>query len=199
MPIDIKKIKKEIKKLEQKHKEKFLSKLFEQLYFYATHDVLTGLWNKSLLNDILGKEVSRAIRHKKTFSIMLIDIDDFKKYNDKFGHLQGDEALKTVTGVIIKNIRKEDFAVRFGGEEFLIVLPETNAAKALNVAKRIREIINNIEIKPVRKNLPQGYEKVSVSIGISEFKGNINEALEKADKALYKAKKLGKNKIVIIR
>lgn len=199
MPIDIKKIKKEIKKLEQKHKEKFLSKLFEQLYFYATHDVLTGLWNKSLLNDILGKEVSRAIRHKKTFSIMLIDIDDFKKYNDKFGHLQGDEALKTVTGVIIKNIRKEDFAVRFGGEEFLIVLPETNAAKALNVAKRIREIINNTEIKPVRKNLPQGYEKVSVSIGISEFKGNINEALEKADKALYKAKKLGKNKIVIIR
>ncbi|MEM2707726.1 MAG: GGDEF domain-containing protein [Candidatus Pacearchaeota archaeon] len=199
MPIDIKKIKKEIKKLEQKHKEKFLSKLFEQLYFYATHDVLTGLWNRSLLNDILGKEVSRAIRHKKTFSIMLIDIDDFKKYNDKFGHLQGDEALKTVTGVIIKNIRKEDFAVRFGGEEFLIVLPETNAAKALNVAKRIREIINNTEIKPVRKNLPQGYEKVSVSIGISEFKGNINEALEKADKALYKAKKLGKNKIVIIR
>ncbi|MEM4647946.1 MAG: GGDEF domain-containing protein [Candidatus Pacearchaeota archaeon] len=199
MPIDIKKIKKEIKKLEQKHKEKFLSKLFEQLYFYATHDVLTGLWNRSLLNDILGKEVSRAIRHKKTFSIMLIDIDDFKKYNDKFGHLQGDEALKTVTGVIIKNIRKEDFAVRFGGEEFLIVLPETNAAKALNVAKRIREIINNTEIKPIRKNLPQGYEKVSVSIGISEFKGNINEALEKADKALYKAKKLGKNKIVIIR
>lgn len=199
MPLDIKKIKKEIERLEKKHKEKILSKLFEQLYFYATHDTLTGLWNRSILNEILGKEVSRTIRHKKTFSIMLIDIDDFKKYNDKFGHLQGDEALRTVTRVIMKNIRKEDFAVRYGGEEFLVILPETNAEKALTVAKRIIEIINQTKIKAIRKNLPSGYEKITVSIGISEFKGNLNKTLENADKALFRAKQLGKNRIVIIK
>jgi len=189
--------KEDIEKLLEKYKGKALTKFLKRLYYYATRDSLTGLWNRRMLEEVLGKEVTKAIRYKQPLSIMIIDIDDFKKYNDTYGHLQGDEAIRKVTKIIIKNIRKADFAARYGGEEFIVVLPNTKKEDARVVAERIREEVEKASIKKVNKNLPDSCKKVTISIGISELEKSIGETLRNADLALFEAKKKGKNTVVI--
>jgi diguanylate cyclase (GGDEF)-like protein len=187
----------EIEDILEKYKGKTLAKFLKRLYFYATRDHLTGLWNRRMLEDVLGKEVMKALRYKLPLSIMIIDIDDFKKYNDTYGHLQGDEAIKHVTKIILKNIRKADFAARYGGEEFVVVLPNTKKENAKIVAERIRKEVENTKIKKVSLELPEDCEKITVSIGVAELKNNINETLRDADSALLEAKRKGKNVVVV--
>ncbi len=186
-----------IEEILEKYKGKALTKFLKRLYFYATRDSLTGLWNRRMLEEVLGKEVLKSLRYKQPLSIMIIDIDDFKKYNDTYGHLQGDEAIKQVTKIIMKNIRKADFAARYGGEEFIIVLPNTKKENAKIVGERIRKEVEKAKIKKISKDLPDDCKKITVSIGISELKENINETLRNADLALFEAKKRGKNMVVV--
>ena len=192
-----KEIKAEMKK--SKPESKVLEKLFDELYSFATKDHLTGVFNRRVLDELLSHEMERAIRQGLPLAVILFDIDNFKKYNDAYGHLQGDAALKAVTRSVQKLTRKEDFVARYGGEEFLIVLSDTTIQKAKEIAERIRRKIAETKISAVSKDLEPGYEGVTVSMGIAQFtKKGIHHMLHLADMALYRAKALGKNRVCVM-
>ncbi len=173
-----------------------LDSLFNELYNFATKDHLTGAFNKQALGELLGREMQRAFDDKLPLTIIMFDIDDFKKYNDRFGHLQGDEALRAVTKTVIRKTRKEDFVARYGGEEFMIVLIDTQLKKAVSISEEIRKEIANTKIKKVARDVNPGFERVTVSMGIAQLtKKGINDMIYRADMALYRAKLEGKNRI----
>ena len=133
-------------------------------------------------------------------TVLMIDIDNFKHYNDTYGHIQGDEALREVTRVVSKNTRGQDFVARYGGEEFIVILPGASIKEAETIAERMRKQVAETKIKPTRKGLPQGYDKTTISMGISELgKEGVQGMLEGADQALYQAKREGKNRIKILK
>jgi diguanylate cyclase (GGDEF)-like protein len=157
----------------------------------ATTDALTGLNNRRFFDEQLKSTVREALIHSYQVSLIMIDIDDFKKYNDIFGHQAGDEILATVSNVISNCIRSKDFAARFGGEEFVVILEQTNKQDAVQIAERIRSSIEKLPIDCVKS-------KVTVSIGISTLpeRGKDMESLIKdADESLYYSKRNGKNRI----
>ena len=170
------------------------SRLYNMVEELAVYDHLTKVFSRRYLLERLNDEYLRSKTYNLNFSIFMIDIDDFKKCNDTYGHLVGDIVLKTVTQRIEKNIRNIDFVGRFGGEEFIAVLPETSKEKATIVAQRILEVIKNKEIKAYDEVL-----KVSVSIGVATFPEDgqkLEDLINTADKYLYKAKNLGKGIVV---
>lgn len=182
-----------------------LSKRFER---YSNVDPLTGLYNYRFFNNYLDTEIARSSRRGHDFSLMFIDIDNFKNYNDTYGHAKGNQLLKEV-GELLKPVetgkkkgftsRKSDVAVRLGGDEFVMILPETNKQGALICADRLRMAID----KNLNKNHPSPTKKnlhLSVSIGISSFPidaDNKKDIIEKADQALYQAKRLGRNRVCL--
>ena len=137
----------------------------------------------------LEEEISKYKRYKIPFSILLIDIDFFKKINDSYGHDKGDFVIKQISNLMQNNIRNTDICARWGGEEFLILAPNSDLKAALTLANNLKELIEktNFDIK----------DCVTVSIGISTFNENLNQEnlLKLADDALYKAKEKGRNKI----
>ena len=153
-------------------------------------DHLTRTDTRRVLMEKLENEGSRFFRYKRPFSIIMIDIDLFKQINDVYGHLKGDEVLRELSNLVQQNIRSTDSLGRFGGEEFIISLPETALPEAVRVAENIRKIVENynfIDSKPV-----------TVSMGVAEVfekLNNINEVIEKADQNLYRAKRSGRNKV----
>ncbi len=164
----------------------------EELERLSRTDGLTGLPNRRHLMETLEKEVRRAKRNDRPFSLLMIDVDNFKQYNDTFGHLAGDEVLKGLADVLSAAIRTADYAARYGGEEFTVVLPETPLEGATEVAERIRE---RVEQHPFGAS----GSRVTLSIGIGEFPsdGDTLEAVIKgADGALYAAKGYGRNRVV---
>lgn len=165
-------------------------KNLDLLYEIATHDEKTGLYNYKFFKNVFALEIAKAKRGN-SLSLIIADIDDFKKRNDKFGHLTGDRILKELARVLKKDLRESDVVARYGGEEFLIMLPETSLKKAFKVAKRIRKEIS-------LDNFLSRY-KITISIGISEFrkKDNLAKMLKRADSALLKAKKQGKDRVVL--
>ncbi|GBD99114.1 MAG TPA: sensor domain-containing diguanylate cyclase [Nitrospirae bacterium] len=171
--------------------------LHDEIVKMASTDGLTGLHNHRMLQERLENEIDRVKRYKRPFSLMMIDIDHFKNFNDKFGHQTGDEVLKLISAIMTKNMRSIDMAARYGGEEFAVILSETPLSGALQIAERIREQIkdNKIELK--------GEEvTITVSIGIAEFPedGSTREGLiGAADKALYLAKRSGRNRVCTYR
>ncbi len=160
----------------------------------AVTDGLTKLYNHRFLINGLIKEINRADRYTRKLSIIMMDIDYFKKINDTHGHLFGDVALKKVGDIIKANIRKVDIAGRYGGEEFLIILPETNIVPAMHLAERIR-----IEVESYQWNLlSDKKERITITIsgGVAELdEENYLTLLKKADNMLYKAKDNGRNRI----
>jgi diguanylate cyclase (GGDEF)-like protein len=161
-------------------------------------DPLTKLFNRRGLEDQLNIEWGRALREKLSISILLMDIDFFKKYNDTYGHQKGDTALKAFAEIVAKTLKRPtDLAARWGGEEFVVLLQATTIDGATEVAENIRK---NVEaaIIPAEDGIET---KITVSIGINTIIPNesssIKEFIEKADKALYKAKELGRNRSVI--
>ncbi|PAD66205.1 hypothetical protein CHH83_25195 [Bacillus sp. 7586-K] len=145
-------------------------------------DPLTKLYNRRYLYQRLEEEVSKFQRYKKPFSILLIDVDNFKPYNDSFGHLAGDELLTSLASIMAKDIRPLDVLCRWGGEEFVILYPETDQIKAMAAAERLRELVMAYDFKN---------GQVTISIGVAIYdkvEMTINELINKADKALYKAK-----------
>jgi len=167
------------------------AKLFEKMQEMAITDSLTGLYNRRYFYMILGNEIERAKRYQSSLTLIMIDIDHFKLVNDKFGHLAGDQVLRSVSDVCKKLLRHTDNMFRIGGEEFMIILPETNQEEALKVAKRIRSTVAENTFKTKK-----GSVKITVSIGVSEYGENnpaSNEFIESADRTMYDAKKAGRN------
>ena len=157
----------------------------------VTVDPLTGLENRRSLVEFGEVQLRLAQRYHSFFSIMLLDLDHFKKINDTYGHLIGDEILKNIAKILKESIRNVDHLGRFGGEEFVIILPNTSLENAVIVAERIRGVIANF-----KHNIEDHIIQITVSIGIASYSrqdNDINQIIERADQALYKAKSSGRN------
>lgn len=162
--------------------------LLQQL---VTVDPLTGLENRRSLMDFTESQLKLAQRYKSFFSIMLIDLDYFKKINDTYGHLVGDEILKNIAKILKDILRNVDHIGRFGGEEFIVILPDTNLKNAVVVAEKVRE-----EIAIFLHKIGDYIIKTTVSIGIASYNSlddDVNQIIKRADQALYKAKSSGRN------
>jgi len=179
--------------------EKSLKKANEEIRYLSITDSLTKCYNRSYLTGRLNQEISRAQRYNHPLSVILTDIDHFKKINDTYGHLAGDLVLKTFADSILSSIRHDvDWAIRYGGEEFLIILPETSVYGASCPAEKLRQIIDGLKI-----NLSDRKIKITASFGVSgvdsiqytdKFPPEI--LINQADKYLYQAKKEGRNRVV---
>ncbi|MDP3804173.1 MAG: sensor domain-containing diguanylate cyclase [Candidatus Omnitrophota bacterium] len=165
--------------------------LYETVEKLATTDSLTGLYVRQYFSERLGEELQRSKRYKLKFALLMIDIDDFKKTNDTYGHLVGDVILKSLGQILKESTREIDMVSRYGGEEFTVGLPETETSGAKIAAERIR--------RKVEENMFKAYDeklKVTVSIGLSVYpkdSARLKNLIEKADMAMYEAKKSGKN------
>jgi diguanylate cyclase (GGDEF)-like protein len=160
----------------------------------SVRDYLTGLYNRRFLFDFLDKEVSRAQRYGGYFSILMLDIDYFKKINDTYGHHSGDLVLTAMGKKTLEMKRSSDIVARYGGEEFVIVLPQTDLGGAVAFAERLRKAIESLEIPADDRTL-----NITASIGVAtydpETKLSANEIINAADKALYEAKNSGRNRV----
>lgn len=157
----------------------------------AIKDELTELYDRTVFNTMLDNENKQSERYHKLFSLLMIDIDDFKLINDTYGHQFGDNVLKSVAKQILKTIRESDIAARYGGEEFIILLPNTSAEKAGKLAEKIRQQIANIRFK--------SDVSITVSIGVAGKRNGdtLEKMIKNTDIALYEAKSRGKNTFVI--
>jgi diguanylate cyclase (GGDEF)-like protein len=162
-------------------------------------DGLTGLANRMQLDTMLNKEWYAAVRGSHSVAALIIDIDNFKLFNDEFGHLEGDKCLKIIASIIASSKRRErDFAARYGGEEFVLLLPFTDLSGAKQVAQ---ELINNVQNRGIQSAKKAEYPVVTISVGISAFSpthkknavANSIDLIKKADINLYKAKQAGRN------
>lgn len=163
-----------------------------KLQYQATHDNLTKLFNRKKLNDELTKEIEREKRYKHEFSVIMFDIDNFKSINDTYGHDVGDIVLIDVSKITINSVRTTDIPSRWGGEEFMVILPETSISNAMITAENIRKNIESFKFKSLTNS-------VTVSLGVVQFDRDIDNKesiLKKVDLALYDAKHSGKNKVV---
>ncbi|MDQ7031796.1 MAG: GGDEF domain-containing protein [Desulfonauticus sp.] len=167
---------------------------FEEVKVRADHDGLTGLFNRRHFDDVLRKEIKRHQRSGKKMALLLLDIDFFKKINDKYGHLAGDMVLKCIARLVQDAVRETDVVARYGGEEFVVLLPETDEERAWVLAQRIRKKIEDSYFHLKGKQI-----KVTVSIGITSLTpGPLTSAdkiILEADKALYLAKNSGRNMV----
>ena len=172
--------------------------LFEKTKRQAVIDGLTQVYNHRYFQQALKVETKRSERHKMPLSLIMLDIDNFKKYNDAYGHPKGDEVLKIIAGVLVSNVRDIDIVARYGGDEMAIILPQTGSDGARIVALRLQRKIKEHKI------LKKSKIHLSLCQGVAIFdsqgkKGKSpDQFIVKADKALFSAKKKGKNKIVFV-
>ena len=184
-PFDIEEIRLVVRRAAERY---FLLKEAGQKEFYrelAISDGLTGIYNHRHFHEVLPREIERAKRYAQPFCLLMIDIDDFKKYNDTHGHLAGDKLLTNIANLLIPSIRSADIVFRYGGEEFVVILPQVGKQGGVSSAKRI--------LKLIKQKL-----SVTVSIGVTSFPdGGVykDELINQADSAMHQAKKLGKDRI----
>lgn len=170
--------------------------LFSEVWDISIRDGLTESFNRRKFDVDIVAEIAAAQQHQKALSLMMIDIDWFKKYNDFHGHPNGDSILKKVTSILIYNVRPSDRVYRYGGDEFTVLLPSTTRDKAFLVAKRLQQAIKLENFIGERESQPGG--KLTICIGVATFPSDAlqqDELLQAADSALYKAKNSGKNMI----
>ncbi|MAD41554.1 MAG: hypothetical protein CL623_04095, partial [Arcobacter sp.] len=161
------------------------------LEYQASHDNLTGLFNRNKFNTLFGKEIRRGLRYNNHLSLVLLDIDFFKVVNDTHGHQIGDQVLKEIASIIMQDVREHDTAVRWGGEEFLILLPETDLEGAKIVAEKIRNSISEKPLTNKKLNIT-----ASFGITIMNDKDTEESIIARTDEALYEAKENGRDKVV---
>lgn len=166
----------------------------EQLRKEAQVDGLTGTNNRQFFEKLFKTEFEKAIKYRTMLSVILMDVDDFKSINDVYGHLIGDQVLTNVVNVIESSLRDSDFCGRYGGEEFVVALPNTSLEQAIKVAERLRQQIENNSVEIEGRKI-----KVTVSLGVTQLSDE-KEAyrlIDKADKAMYSSKTRGKNQVTI--
>ena len=176
--------------IEKSNAQTFLKQ--HKLEHMATTDKLTGLYNRSKIESIINDEMDRAMRYKRTVSVIVVDIDHFKSVNDSYGHHVGDHVLKEFSLILKNGIRKVDDVGRWGGEEFIIILPETNINEAEKVAEQIRIKVESYLFSVIKQK--------TGSFGVSEYiyGDSVQSIIIRADKALYKAKENGRNQTQIL-
>ena len=154
-------------------------------------DKLTGIYNRRKLDEYMESELNRAKRYHQPLSFMILDIDHFKNINDTYGHPVGDSTLQTLAKILTDNLRKSDILGRYGGEEFLIICPETDNNQTALLAEKLRACVENTLFDDIKN--------MTISIGVAEFKGEntVKELLSRADRALYQAKHNGRNCVVV--
>ncbi|HEY6873777.1 MAG TPA: diguanylate cyclase [Geobacteraceae bacterium] len=188
-PPDIREILTKIRYLiAQKLNYEFLKKSYDIAVAQARTDPLTGLFNLRQLWEILDREIERSRRYSRFCSLAMIDIDFFKQFNDRYGHLQGDEVLKQAAEVFREHIRNSDIAARYGGEEFVVIMPETGKELALLVGEKLRKAFEG-----------EMAGHLTISIGIATFPQDADSSrglVDMADKALYRAKEGGRNRVI---
>ncbi len=171
------------------------SKLYEEKEKMSQTDSLTSLYNHGHFQYLLDEEIKRSRRFNYPTSIIMLDIDHFKIYNDILGHPAGDYLLKILCGILLENLREIDTACRYGGEEFVIILPKTSKKEAFNLAQRLRKKVESFAFKN-EEVLPE--KKLTISLGVATFPDNAQDKdklIETADIALYRAKQTGRNKV----
>lgn len=174
---------------------KTLRKKNKELHELSITDSLTGLYNRKHLMETLDNEVARSKRHQHDFAVLVVDIDNFKEYNDTHGHLAGDEVLSRLAEIFQESVRSCDYVARYGGEEFILVMPEIAPEDGVKAAERIRK-------KVVKENLAGDGEpiEVTVSVGVASYPKDGDDpqtVIRQADTALYKAKETGRNCVVL--
>ena len=171
-----------------------LNGMNESLRILATMDSLTGVFNRRTILESLEKELHRSHRYGKVFGIILTDIDFFKIVNDTYGHQTGDNVLKCVCDNISANIRVNDVIGRYGGEEFLIIMPETDTDQAAIAAEKLRSAVESMSVPKESKQV-----KVTASFGVSSYRqsDDTKMIIARVDKALYESKKNGRNRVTV--
>ena len=173
-----------------------LQRTLEELSFRADHDALTGLPNRRALERALDMEMERSRRDKTVLSLAIVDIDDFKKVNDTYGHPVGDKVLVALAGIFSSNIRRYDIAGRLGGEEFALLFPGIGRAKSANLLERLMDQFRSTEFQADNEETFH----VTCSAGLAAYRGvgdlSVADLIAQADKALYEAKATGKDRIV---
>jgi len=170
-----------------------MSESVSLLYEAATHDEKTSLYNSKFFENILEMEIEKAQRGNQKLSLFIIDIDFFKRVNDKYGHVKADELLARLAKVLQNQLRKSDVAARFGGEEFFILLPETDLQKAKKITSRLKTAIKSDSV--LKKH------GITVSGGLTQYKkkDTKKKLKQRADKALYQAKKAGRDRFIVLK
>ncbi|AVX29916.1 diguanylate cyclase (GGDEF) domain-containing protein [Carboxydocella thermautotrophica] len=169
--------------------------LFEEMQTRAITDRLTGLYNQKQFYELLQSEIAAAQLYKKPLSLLMLDVDFFKQYNDTFGHPAGDRLLKEFARILVENVRPDDIVARYGGEEFAIILRETSLEQALDIAERIRQKVADSRFEG-RLQQPSG--RITCSIGIAQYPVHaktLEDLVKRADEALYRAKYNGRNRV----
>ncbi|WP_458700640.1 GGDEF domain-containing protein [Sulfurospirillum sp. 1307] len=169
---------------------KKLSKKNEELERLYITDKLTGIYNRHKLDIVLEEEERRCDRYKQSFGVIIVDIDNFKYINDTYGHLVGDRVLKEIAWILKENVRKTDTLGRWGGEEFLIIVPQCSKEDLFEISKKLKDYISNYDFKLDKH--------ITASFGISMYKNDLNTLLKNADDALYQIKTNGKNAILFL-
>jgi diguanylate cyclase (GGDEF)-like protein len=195
-PLDAKELLPKLKSLiTQKLNFEFLRRSYEIAAFQASTDPLTGLFNQRQFWIILDRELERARRYGHHFSLAMVDIDNFKEYNDRHGHLKGDEVLRQAAELFRERIRNSDIVARYGGEEFVVVMPETVKELAIRVGDKLCRAFAEYPF-PLQDTQPGG--RLTISMGVATFPRDASAArdlVDMADRALYRAKKAGKNRV----
>ena len=161
---------------------------------HATTDALTSLANRHAMEDLFPKEVDRCIEKNKPVAMMMIDIDNFKQFNDLFGHIAGDRALAAVSNILRQHFRPRDLLVRYGGDEFAVLLPDVDAQQAIDIGERILKDVSG-ETGDIKDSLIQ--MPIRISMGVAELKpqGTLESLIRDADAALYRAKHAGRDRV----
>jgi diguanylate cyclase len=184
-------------RLEESREEiESLKRNLQQVTNESQRDFLTGVFNRKTFERLVDDQMLHAKANRSALCLMMIDIDHFKQFNDRFGHLLGDEVLKTVARTLMDTLKGRDVVARFGGEEFIVTLPETPMEGALKVAEMIRSSIASKQLK--RKNTGEIYGTITVSIGVAFYRPDTDTLptlIKRADDALYQSKRTGRNKI----
>jgi len=178
---------------ERKRAEQKLKESEERFKYMSITDQLTGLYNRRHMLDVAEKEIHMSRKTGLPLSILLMDVDDFKIFNDTYGHAAGDVVLQSIGTIIKETIREKDKAFRYGGEEFMVILPETNGQQAMQVAESIRNTLEAHEYRPHQGNPVHK----TISIGVAEFTRNesLEKAIKRADDNMYRCKIKGKNRV----
>ncbi len=184
-------------KLKESSKEiEVLRKDLDKAARESRHDALTGVANRRTFDEFLDEQVKLASQNKSDLCLLMVDIDHFKGFNDKFGHLIGDEVLKTVAKSLMDSVRGKDLVARYGGEEFAVILPLTPFQGAMVVAEALRKSIASSDLK--RKDTGATIGSITVSIGVARMRPETDSCaslIARADEALYRSKKNGRNRV----